>query len=709
MTGLRFDPALPWWSVTALAVVALAVMLWALWFGLRGWLLRGLALAALALAVAGPVLERGVRQPLSDIVILMDDRSSSQTLPGRSAQTDAAVAKIARELDDQPNVETRRVTVSDDADGTLLGQAMTRAIAAEPEGRLAGVIAVTDGQVHDTAAIPKTVPAPVHVLLTGEPADWDRRLVVEEAPAFGLIGQPVNLRVRVEDQGAVPAEIASQPAVVSIAVDGGAPEMLNLPPGVSLDLPVTLEHAGQNVVSIGFASPQGQLTDRNDSAAIQIEGVRDRLRVLLVSGEPHAGERTWRNLLKSDANVDLIHFTILRPPEKMDGVPVNELALIAFPTQELFEQRLHDFDLIIFDRYSVRGILPPEYFDNIRYYVEDGGALLVSSGPEMAGVESLNLSPLGPILPARPTGRLLQGPFLPQLTDEGRRHPVTSGLPGAPAPDAANAADPAHWGRWLRMGEVTPGPRAEVVMTGVDDKPLLMLERVGKGRVAMLTSDQVWLWGRGFEGGGPQLELLRRIAHWSMQEPELEEETLLAQVRPDLHVALTRRTMQPQAGPVKVTGPNDYTADVSLTEAEPGRFTADWQAPAPGLYRMQDGDVSRLVALGPAAPREFEQTVASDAALGPLAAATQGSVTRISDGIPGLRTVREGRPAIGQGIGGDWIGITPRGAEAVNGLTRRPVLPDWGWMALIAALAIGAWIVEARGIGRKNDDEGRTA
>ncbi len=94
--------------------------------------------------------------------------------------------------------------------------------------------------------------------------------------------------------------------------------------------------------------------------------------MLLVSGEPHPGERTWRNLLKSDSSVDLVHFTILRPPEKQDGVPVNELSLIAFPTRELFLEKINDFDLIIFDRYRRRGILPSAYLDNIRSYVEQG-------------------------------------------------------------------------------------------------------------------------------------------------------------------------------------------------------------------------------------------------------------------------------------------------------------------------------------------------
>ena len=530
MTQIRFDPLLPWWAIAALAVLAVLVAGFTLWWGLRGWPWRGLAGLAAAAALAGPALEIGSRAGLSDIVILIDDRSASQGLPERTAQTDAAIEELTRRIAALPDTELRRVTVGDSAgdeqDGTLLATAMARAVAAEPESRLAGVIAVTDGRLHDPAMLPAAVPTPIHVLLTGRPQDWDRRLVIEEAPAFGLIGQPVSIRLRIEDQGEVPPEAGTGPVPLAISLDGGEVQVFPVPIGVPLDLPVTPAHAGQNVVQIGFDAPVGdELTDRNNSAAISINGVRDRLRVLLISGQPHAGERTWRNLLKSDAAVDLIHFTILRPPDKFDGVAVDELSLIAFPTQELFMERIDDFDLIIFDRDRVRGILPPEYYQNIVRYVREGGAILVSAGPEMAGVESLNLSPLGRILPARPTGRILNQPFTPLLTDDGRRHPVTAGLPGAPDEDGENG-----WGRWLRQVEAMPDLDAQVAMTGAGSAPLLILSREGEGRVALLTSDQVWLWGRGFEGGGPQLELLRRIAHWSMKEPELEEEALLADV-----------------------------------------------------------------------------------------------------------------------------------------------------------------------------------
>lgn len=695
MTRLGFDPLLPWPFLAALAVLAVLVAAWALWRGLRGWAWRGLAILAAALALAGPVLETGVRNGLSDIVILLDDRSASQSLPGRTAQADDAVQKLTTQMQAVPNVEIRRVTVGDDADGTLIGTALTRALASEPEARVAGVIAVTDGQAHDLGMVPVNAPAPVHVLLTGEPSDWDRRLVIEEAPAFALIGQPVTLRVRVEDQGKVPTSIANTPARVTVSVDGEPGQSLDVPPGVPVDLEFTPEHAGQNVVSISFDAPQAtphELTDRNNSAAVQIEGVRDRLRVLLVSGEPHAGERTWRNLLKSDTNVDLIHFTILRSPDNIDPVPVDEMSLIAFPTRELFMERIKDFDLIIFDRYSSRGILPNEYFDNIVNFVREGGAVLVAAGPEMATVESLNLTPLGNLLPASPTGRVLDGVFLPRLTEEGQRHPVTAGLPGAPGEDEAAP----HWGRWLRMSQAAPKPGAQVVMSGADDQPLLILNRVDKGRVALLTSDQVWLWGRGFEGGGPQLELLRRIAHWSMKEPELEEETLLAQVGRDLQVTITRRTMKPEAPPVKITGPEGFSTELPLAPDGPGRFVAHWDAPGPGLYRLTDGEISRVLALGPSAPREFEQTVATGDVLSGLAEATQGTVLHLSDGVPNIREIKAGRSATGTNVSGRWIGITPREAATVAGLTHRPLLPGWAWLLIIAGLALVGWLREGR-------------
>lgn len=685
-----FAPLLPWPVLAGTAGVALVLIALALWRGLRGWALRALAALALLGALAQPSFQREERTALSDIVLLLDDRSASQTLSDRAAQTDAAVARLSAEIAALPNTELRHVTVPDGTgnSGTRLGAALAEALAAEPRARVAGAIVVSDGQAHDPEALPD-LPAPLHLLLTGHAKDWDRRLVIETAPAFGIIGEETAIRLRVADEGAVPAAVGGK-ATLTIAIDGGAAQAYGVTVGRDLELPITLEHGGQNVVQFSLAPAEGELTTRNNEAVVQINGVRDRLRVLLVSGQPHAGERTWRNLLKSDAAVDLVHFTILRPPEKQDGVPVAELSLIAFPTQELFIDKIDEFDLIIFDRYAERGILPRGYFENIREYVERGGALLVSAGPEFATVESLWQTPLGEIMPARPTGQVLSQPFLPRPTELGLRHPVTAGLEGAPPPEGE--ANGKHWGRWLRQIELN-GAEGEVVMQGAEGAPLLVLSRAGEGRVALLGSDHAWLWDRGYEGGGPQLELLRRIAHWSMKEPDLEEEALMADVEPgSLSLTITRRTMHESADPVIITLPDGSERQLALAPAGPGRFSAIWAAPEAGLYRLKQGDLERVVALGPASPREYEAPLASDAPFSAALAASGGAATRLESGIPDLRQIRAGRPSAGRG----WIGVTPRAASAAADIRVMPVLPAWAWLLLAAGLSLAAWLVEGR-------------
>ncbi len=567
--------------------------------------------------------------------------------------------------------------------------ALSEALAEEPQGRIAGVVLITDGRLHDIERLPQ-LPAPTQILLTGHAGEWDRRLVVRNAPAFAILGEQVNLTVRVEDQGDGPGDTL---VPLSIAIDGGPPMLFDVPLGEDMELPVTLPHGGMNVLQFETPVIDGELTERNNAAVVQINGVRDRLRVLLVSGEPHPGERTWRNLLKSDSAVDLVHFTILRPPEKQDGVPVDELALIAFPTRELFIEKIDEFDLIIFDRYRRRGILPSSYFENVAQYVANGGAVLVSAGPEYATADSIYRSPLGFVLPGAPTARVLEQGFLPTLSEIGLRHPVTAGLMEAfgGAEEAEDGSVTPGWGRWLRQVEVTPAEGAVTAMEGIDGRPLLLLAREGEGRVALLTSDQSWLWDRGFEGGGPQLELLRRLAHWLMKEPELEEEALWVEPSGQT-MRIVRRTLEEAAPEVIVTGPDGAEVALTLEEVSPGRFETLWEAPEMGFYRLTDGTLDAVIALGPAAPREFEQTIASADLLGPVAAATNGGVTMLEDGMPALRAVREGRPAIGNG----WIGITPREAYVTANVSIAAVLPAWAFLLISAMFVLGAWIREGQ-------------
>ena len=437
--SLQFAPLLPWPWLAAASVVAIGLLAFSFWRRARGSSWRLLALAAVLGALANPSAVQEDRNYLSDVAVVVVDDSESQNVPPRQAQTAAALAEVEKRIKDIPGLELRVIhggnnptSEASDGGGTRLFSALARGIADLPATRIAGAIVISDGQIHDVPADLDALGfhAPVHLLLSGLPDEADRRLVVVASPSFGLVDKPVTFKLRIEDSAAP----TDSQAKLTILKDGKPLPSYMLPIGRDMSIDLTLDHGGQNIFEFSVEPGQKELSLANNSAVVLVNGVRDRLRVLLISGEPHAGERAWRALLKSDPSVDLVHFTILRPPEKQDATPINELSLIAFPVRDLFELKLKEFDLVIFDRYRREGVLPRAYFENIAHYVQQGGALLDSAGPAFASPYSLYHSPLGDVLPAEPTGQVLEQPFLPELTLMGRRHPVTSGLEGAGPP-----------------------------------------------------------------------------------------------------------------------------------------------------------------------------------------------------------------------------------------------------------------------------------
>ncbi|OBZ93347.1 membrane protein [Pararhizobium polonicum] len=621
---LDFQPLLPWPFIAALAFAAVLLSALGFWRGVRGAAFRTAALAALCLAVANPVFFQEEREPLSTIVGVVVDRSQSQDNAGRRAMTDAALATLKQRLAKFPQIETRIVEAADDEDtetpSTKLFTALQTALADVPPARVGGAIFITDGQIHDVPDInqPLGFDAPIHGLITGKPDEFDRRIEIVSGPRFGIVGEEQKVTFRIVDDGTAPGGTAE----VTISLNGNriATEMAE--PGTDVPFAFTVPRGGNNILEFDVAAVPGEVTEANNRAVHVIDGIRENLRVLLVSGEPHAGERAWRNLLKSDAAVDLVHFTILRPPEKQDGTPINELSLIAFPTRELFVEKIKEFDLIIFDRYQHRGVLPILYYDNIAQYVENGGALLIAAGPEHAGDDSIATTPLSAVLPASPTGFMNEKAFYPRLSDEGKKHPVTRGLEGADS-------EPPHWGRWFRTVDVNK-PLGQTVMQAADGKPLLVLNRVGKGRVAMLLSDQGWLWARGFEGGGPSVSLYRRTAHWLMQEPALEEEALTAHAS-GRTLEIARQTIEGDPGAAMLTYPSGKTEEIALKEGEPGLYKASVRTAETGLFEVTNGELNTLVHVGSVDAPEFKATISTTQTLAPWAEKTKGLVQRLAD------------------------------------------------------------------------------
>jgi hypothetical protein len=684
--GIAFTPLVPsivlWLALAAIVVIAALLLLGRS----RGAAVRIAALALIALALANPSFTREDREPLSSVAVVVVDKSPSQNFGDRTKQTEEAREALVNELKKIKGLDVRVVEAGQadgETDGTRLFSALQSALSDVPVDRVAGAFMITDGRVHDipTNAAALGFQAPVHALITGRKDERDRRIAISAAPRFGIVGQTQTITYRLDDQG-----VTGDRAKVVVRRDGEVINERTVASGQTVNVDIDIKHAGPNIVEIEASPLDHELTLVNNRAVVAIDGVRDKLRVLLVSGEPHSGERTWRNLLKSDPSVDLVHFTILRPPEKQDGTPINELSLIAFPTRQLFQERINDFQLIIFDRYARQGVLPIAYFDNIARYVRSGGAVLVSAGPDYASTTSIWRTPLDSVLPAEPVG-VTEKPFYAHLSDAGKRHPVTRGLEGS-------ASEPPHWGRFFRTVD-TRNATTPPVLTGADGKPLLLLSRYGEGRVALLLSDQIWLWARGYEGGGPHLDLLRRTSHWLMKQPDLDEEALRMQVH-GKDLVVQRQTMADTVSPVTVTSPSGTTRELTLTAGDPGLWSATIPAGELGLWQATDGTLKALINVGPTNPKEFSEVTSTTDMLKPLAQATGGDVQRLVDGssveLPRIIPVRSSSVFRGDG----WMGVRMRDASVVKGVGVLPMFAGLIGLLLLLGAFAATWLREGR-------------
>lgn len=685
--NLEFDPLIPWGVLIAAGVVAAVVVGLLLLARQRGSWLRAAGIALILLSLANPALLDEERDRLEDVVALVVDQSPSQSVQDRTEQTEKARAAIEAQLKARPRTQLRVVEAGRDAnaDGTRLFDALQASLADVAPERLAGVIAITDGQVHDVPPSLKAIGigAPFHALITGHTDERDRRIELLETPRFGIVGKSQTIVLKMMETGA-----SMGPANLIAKRDGEVIFQGVATPDTPVPVPVKIEHGGANLVELEIDGAPNELTLVNNKAVVTIEGVRDKLKVLLVSGEPHAGERTWRNLLKSDANVELVHFTILRPPDKQDGTPVNELSLIAFPHRDLFGEKIKEFDLIIFDRYSVnQSIMPMFYLDNIARYVREGGAVLLASGPEFAQAGSLSGTPLGGVIPVRATGRILEKSFRAEITALGKRHPVTRDLPGGDA-------SPPKWSPWLRLigAEKKAGT---AVMSGPADAPLLLLSRENKGRVAVFLSDHAWLWARGYGEGGPYIDLLRHLAHWLMKEPELEEEALRLKARGN-ELIIERQTLADSIGDVTLTGPDGAPVTLTLAGADPGLWRASYVARQQGLWRVSDGMLNAVAIVGPANPREFRDMASTEAVLAAIATETGGSVRRLATTagftMPRLVDIRAGSSFAGS----DYIGLKPGEASVVRSISLFGLTTGALGLLLLLGGALVTWLHEGR-------------
>lgn len=681
---IHFLPLLPMPLMIGLALLVCVLTAISIFMFKRGLVARILVSAIFLMILLNPSLLEEEREPMKDTAVIVIDKSTSQNFGNRSQVTTDTINDLSKKISDIDNVDVRIVESAGHSD-TRLFETLDQAFSDIPVQRRAGAILITDGQVHDIPTDPQKQKSygPIHALITGEEGEFDRQVKLTEAPSYGIVGQSITIRYIIFDTNTN----AGKSATISIKKNGVPVHTRDVPINVEQSETLQIDHAGQNIFEIEASPIDGELTTVNNRAPVLVNGIRDRLKVLLISGKPYPGERTWRDLLTSDPGVDLVHFTILRQPDKIDITPQNELSLIAFPFRELFEVKLYDFDLIIFDQYSLNRILPTDYFDNIANYVQEGGALLEASGPSFIGSDSIYTTTLKDILPAAPTGTMLETPFKPKITDLGTRHPVTQGLSWGN--DAHNKQ---AWGSWMRQIGVLP-KHGDIIMSGAQESPLLILDHVGKGRVAQLASDQIWLWSHGFQGGGPQAELLRRLAHWLMKEPELEENAL--EIIPDGgNVIIRRRNLHNVPADVVLTLPDGSTQDLNLKPDKDGWLKGSNPAPMPGIYSADDGEQKRFAVLGDINPPEWQSVVSSTSKLKPITSLSGGTIHWIStEGTPDIRQINGNNRNFG---GYGWIGLRDNNAYAVTGMRNTPLLPSWLSTLILIFCALSTWWAEGR-------------
>jgi hypothetical protein len=651
-----FSPLLAVPYLVAIGLVCGAAVILALRVRARGSTWRVAGFALLLLILSGPDYVVKTHRSLPDIVTVAIDHSQSMTVGNRSAMAQRALQNLQAQASTTPNLQIHVVDVPAAADnGTPLFGALRDAMADIPAPQRAGIIVITDGEISDRPD-PNGLGAPLSALLTASAEETDRELRLNNAPGYGMVGQNVALNFTVIDHGA--GDAGSQ-VPVTINANGAPIWSQNVPEGTPISVDIPVRHAGPATISLQAAPLAGEVSTLNDQAAFTLNGVRKRLEVLLVSGNPNQGERSWRVLLKSDPAVQLVHFTILRTPgEIMDALP-NELALVPFPVEELFNTDIGKFDLIILDQFNSTGLLPPQYLSNIADHVKQGGALLVEVGPEFAADGSLAYTPLGPLLPAVPAapGTVIQQ-FTPSITALGTRHPVT-----APFANAQLAP-------WYRQEIVTP-VAGDVLLSGIDNAPLLILAHAGQGRVGLLLSDQFWLWTRGGPQSGPALPLLRRCVHWLLDEPALEAEALTATLD-NGQLTVNRQTLGvAYPGDATIIAPDGHRATLRLKQVAPGGYAASLPAGLPGVWQVSEGGLSADAAQAVDNVQEYQDLAATATILRPFAS---NIIWLGQNPSPALAPL-----------------LLRRHASQVTGQRDVPLLPPFPMMILALALLSTAW------------------
>ncbi len=648
-----------------------------------GAFLRLFVFLVLFLIASNPTGIKKEKTPVKDIVLVLSDYTNSQIITNKIEETKEALENIALKITNLKNIDLRKITITNENEfednlGTSVFNTLNNTINNLPAEQLSAIVIISDGQINDLDQYKKlNFDGPIHFLLTGKKNELDRSLLLKNVPQYALVGEEINFQVKVDD-------LASKKQVkIKVTLDNEKLFTKNINVNEFIPISFKVPHAGENTIEVSVEKGSSELTLENNSKIIKINGIFDRLRVMLISGEPNMGLRSWRNILNSDPSIELIHFTILRPPNKRDLTPVRQLSLIPFPTKELFSASIDEFDLVIFDQYSLNGVLPKEYLENIVNYVYKGGAVLDASGPSYASKNSLSNSPLKEILPTKPTGEVINKEFFPTLSTLGVRHPVTSKL--------YLQKDNKRWGKWYSYID-TIKISGDTLLETDEGKPLLILNKLEKGRVAQLLSDSSWVWSRSIDNKGPQSKLLRRTIHWLLKEPELQENNIITKVK-NGKIEIFKNTLIKGDVSAKVVKPDGKIQNIVIKDNMNGQLSAVINANISGKYKIIIGEKIKTLFVGNTNYEETNDVRSSDKLVSRIALESNGGVFWLNQGIPDIIRITN-KSIIKAGV--NWIGITSKNNFVNKKVSNYNVIPWYLLFFVLIFLIFFAWYRESK-------------
>lgn len=678
-----------WWLPLALAATLALLILWRD-PARAGWRILPLALLLLAIYPPQWLVEEKVATPPT--VLIIQDLSASQQLNGQAERVKNLAHNLHESLAALGKVQIEEIIITDTADPayTNIWQAYNDFTARVPIAQQAGIFLISDGQIHDLPIkITQDLP-PWHVLLTGKTEGIDEHLQVIHAPPYALENEPYTITVKATQQTGMLEKSQSRMRIpLNITLPDGQIQTFTLMPDKEEKITLNLHTTGMQSLVLSIPTAANDPVSFNNHAIIETTVQRTQLNILLLSGSPSLNTRLWRDALKREPQVNLVHFIILRDAVHGANEDPKTLSLIPLPLDTLFDQKLPEFDLVVLDNFAATPNFLPRYEKALVDYVKNGGGLLIVDGNESIGEKSLNNGVLADIWPSKPTNVWLKQAFQPQPTALGLSHSLTARLDWPPISHAPSA--------WHGQASIVANDDTYIWLKGVENAPLLIGQETWDGRVAELASNELWRWARANdEKGGPWFSLLQNLVAWLTHDPQMDNTQIqMAEIvhgnAPMLDITIASQN-NAKIDAVWQSPAMKYAQHLPLQSSAPHRWHAMMPLNQAGLYTVQTKKKYAAYLYAPGESPERDQLMATADIIKPVIQKTGGSIQIAPAHMPALRWIPIGQHFSGVG----WWGLRPGQASQVVGLYTKPLIPQWLLMFLIIAALALAWWREGR-------------